>query len=311
MTPLHQLLQDLLQYQATLNRSQHTIESTRSTCTLFLHWLHNTHQITTAEDLLPCHLHAYQQHLSAYTTARGLPLKPSALNTRIKGLRRLLAFLHDRNYTHHPLADEIHYITEPKVLPTSVLTHKQIKQLLRAVDTTTTAGIRDRAAIELLYSAGLRVGELQRLQLDHVDLDCATVKVTGKGDKERLVPIGKTAVRHLTSYIRGARPFLAAAHAHPTRTLFLNARGRPLPGYALRHALHAYAHKAKLHINVTPHTLRRSCTTEMIKADANLYHVKEILGHETFHTLKHYTKLQIRDLQKTHAKCHPRERDPD
>jgi integrase/recombinase XerD len=309
MNSLRQLLNDLLDYQTTLKRSKHTIEGTRSNCTAFIDWITETHNITTAEQLIPDHLHAYQKHLIEYTTKKGLPHKPSSLNTKVKGLRRLLTFLHDRAYTTRALIHDIHYIKEPQLLPSSVLTHKEVKKLLRQIDTTTMEGIRDRAAIELLYSAGVRIAELQSLEIDDISLDMASMKVTGKGNKERLVPIGKTALKHLTSYIRGARPFLAAATGDKTRTCFLNTRGRPLAGYALRQAIHAYADKARIDINVTPHTFRRSCTSEMIKANANLYHVKELLGHESFTTLKHYTKLHINDLRKTHAKCHPRERD--
>ncbi len=309
MTSLRQILQDLLDHQHARNLSKHTIEGTRSNCEIFIDWVACTHNVTTARQLTAHHLHAYQKHISEYTTKRGLPLKPSALNTRVKGLRRLLTFLHDRAYTNRSLTGEIYYIKEPKLLPRSVLPHKEVKKLLRHIDTTSIEGIRDRAVIELLYSTGLRIGELEKLTLDDIDLDISSMKVLGKGNKERLVPIGKTALKHLISYIRGARPFLAAVTADKTRITFLNGRGRPLAGYAIRNAIHSYAHKAGIEVNVTPHTFRRSCTTEMIKANANLYHIKELLGHESFTTLKHYTKLHINDLRKTHEKCHPREKD--
>ncbi|OVE77767.1 hypothetical protein BVX99_01720 [bacterium F16] len=80
-------------------------------------------------------------------------------------------------------------------------------------------------------------------------------------------------------------------------------------GYLLRANIHKYAEAAGIELNVTPHTFRRSCTSEMVRANANLYHVKELLGHESFNTLKHYTKLNITDLKKTHTQCHPREKD--
>jgi integrase/recombinase XerD len=108
----------------------------------------------------------------------------------------------------------------------------------------------------------------------------------------------------------GARPFLAQLDPDAAgRICFLNRHGRPLQPYAFRQTIHRYAAAAKLDITVTPHTFRRSCTSEMIKADANLYHVKDLLGHESFTTLKHYVLLNITDLRRTHAKCHPREKD--
>jgi site-specific recombinase XerD len=87
--------------------------------------------------------------------------------------------------------------------------------------------------------------------------------------------------------------------------------GRRFPYFTLRRIVHLYAKKAGLDINVTPHTFRRSCTTELLRAGAGMYHVKEMLGHESLDTLKHYAKLTITDLKRTHRKCHPRERDPD
>ena len=139
--------------------------------------------------------------------------------------------------------------------------------------------------LEVLYSTGIRVGELLGLNVTDVDLDNATAVVLGKGNKQRVVPIGKTALRLLESYLKAVRPFLLSRADEPA--LFLNHAGQRMPY----------------------HTFRRSCTTELIRAGANLYHVKELLGHEDLETLKHYTKLTIEDLKATHARCHPREQE--
>lgn len=309
MHSLRQILQELLEFQETIEQSEHTIKSTRSNAGSFLKWLEEKHEIYDADYLRRDHLQDYQKHLSKYVTKRGLPLKPSAINTKIKGVRRLLDFLYNRAYTTRRLTYDLHYIKEPQLLPTSVLSHQQVKKLLRQIDKTSLEGMRDLAAVELLYSSGIRIGELAVLKLEDIDLDSAAMKVFGKGRKERMVPIGKTALRHLTSYIRGVRQFLAARCKQNYPEAFLNNRGRPLMGYTLRASIHTYAEAAGLDINVTPHTFRRSCTSELVKGDANLYHVKELLGHESLNTLKHYTKLHISDLQNTHKKCHPREKD--
>ena len=309
MKPLKQILHELLDHQKALDYSPHTIESTRSNSTFFLIWLADKHGVIHAETLRADHLHDYQKHLSTYVTHRGTPLKPSALNTKVKGLRRLLQFTYERNYVTRRLTHDIHYVREPQLLPTSVLTHKQVKKLIKKIDPSSLEGMRDRAAIELLYSTGIRIGELSTLKTGDVDLDVAAMKVFGKGRKERMVPIGKTALRHLTSYVRGVRQFLAARCDQDYGEVFLNDRGRPLLGHNLRQSIHEYAKTAGIEINVTPHTFRRSCASEMVKGNANLYHVKELLGHSSLNTLKHYTKLHITDLQKTHAKCHPREKD--
>jgi integrase/recombinase XerD len=139
-----------------------------------------------------------------------------------------------------------------------------------------------------------------------VDLVNASVRVWGKGSRERIVPIGKTALRLLESYLRAVRPYLLRDASEPA--MFI-ARGQRLPYTSVLRVVHQYTDKLGLNVTVTPHTFRRSYTTELIRNGANVYHVKELLGHQDLHTLKHYARLNIGDLQKTHAQCHPRERE--
>jgi len=160
--------------------------------------------------------------------------------------------------------------------------------------------------LEMLYSTGVRVGELLGLDVRDVDLTNATAVVLGKGRKQRVVPIGKTALRLLESYLKAVRPFLLQQGGE--QALFLNQDGKRMPYHTFRRILQRQATSAGLDITVTPHTYRRSCTTELIRSGANLYHVKELLGHQSLETLKHYTKLTIEDLKATHARCHPSER---
>jgi integrase/recombinase XerD len=116
-----------------------------------------------------------------------------------------------------------------------------------------------------------------------------------------------SAARYLETYIRVIRPHFL--HDAAETALFLNGPGNRLPYHTLRRLIHAYSEAAGLDITVTPHTFRRSCTTELLRSGANMYHVKELLGHESLETLKHYAKLTITDLKRTHRRCHPMERD--
>jgi site-specific recombinase XerD len=254
------------------------------------------------------HIHAFQSHLGQRLTQVGMPLKPATINTIVKSVRAFLDLLLEAGYLHQSLARHLVYIREPQLLPRSVLTHTQVRQLMRQINTGTPTGIRDRAIIELLYSSGIRIGELEGLVLTDLDLEQGVARVIGKGRKERVVPVGKTALRWLTSYIRGIRPFLAQGGAGTT-AVFLTEQGGLLTQRAVRQRVREYAVHLGLEIPITPHTFRRSCTSEMIKSNANLYHVKQLLGHRSFETLNHYARLDITDLQKTHARCHPRERD--
>jgi integrase/recombinase XerD len=178
--------------------------------------------------------------------------------------------------------------------------------MMAHIDTTSSFGIRNRAIVELLYSSGVRVSELTGLKIEDIDFKNEYMKVFGKGSKERLVPIGKTALNYLKNYISGVRPFFNGASKY--REVFLGYHGTPLQCGGVENMLKELSEKAKMPARVTPHILRRSCTTELIRGNANLYHVKEILGHKKLDTLKHYVKLNITDLKKTHRNCHPREK---
>ena len=304
---LSELVDDLLDHYRGIQASKHTLQRLRNCLRLFLVFLEDRYDLHTADRLHIEHIDAYQCALTDHRTVKGLPLKPITINTRIKSVRVFLDYLHERSYLLKPLARHLIYLKEPKLLPTSVLTHAQVRKLMRKIDTATALGIRDRAALELLYSSGIRVGEMEQLRVADVDIERCMAKVTGKGKKERFVPIGKTALRWLLTYVRGVRPFLLQDGKTPV--LFITVTGRPFTAHDLRLRIHDYAKRARLDVTVTPHTFRRSCTTEMIKSNANLYHVKELLGHEKLDTLHHYARLDITDLQKTHARCHPREKD--
>lgn len=311
MQNLTEWLAVYLRHLADLNGSVHTVERIRSCSALFLDWLAKVCGICAAADLRAAHLHRYQRHLAEYTTARGMPLKPSSLNSRIKSVRSFLDFLHGRRVIPAKLSEQIEYVKEERRLPAGILTHAQTRELLQRIPTDTETGIRDRAALEFLYSTGARISELERLNLEDIDLDTATARLFGKGSKERLVPVGRTAIKWLTSYIRAARPRLLAGSVHtgPQQAVLLNRRGGRWHQGCIRSAIRMHAARAGFTMRITPHTFRRSCTTEMVRANANIYHIKELLGHETLETLKHYAKLNITDLRRTLEKHHPREKD--
>lgn len=307
MKTLYNILDELIEHRKGLNMSPGTIESNISMNMLFLRWLEEKYQIRTADRLYPRHLQAYQKHLAKLTNHKGMPVKPGSINNRVCAVHVFLEFMYKRSYISRPLSEHLSTVKTPCLLSKSVLTHAQVKKVFRCVDTTTKHGYRDRVILELLYSTGIRRAELVSLTLENVDLETGVMKVMGKGRKERMVPIGKTALKWLTSYIRGVRPFQKGNDRY--REVFLSYRGLPLQKARLQVMVREYGQKANLDIPVTTHTFRRSCATEMIRGNANIYHVKELLGHEDMNTMKHYARLTITDLRKTHAKCHPREKD--
>ena len=160
--------------------------------------------------------------------------------------------------------------------------------------------------LELLYSSGIRSAELLGLNVDSIDFEHAVVKVLGKGRKERVVPVGATALRFLESYLSAVR---ASLRPQPQcRALFPDDGGHRMPYYTLRRIVLKTGEQAGLKEPLTAHMFRRSCTSELVRGNANIYHVSRMLGHESLETLQHYVRLNITDIQETHRKTHPRER---
>ncbi len=160
--------------------------------------------------------------------------------------------------------------------------------------------------IEVLYSTGIRASEILRLNVEDIDITNGTALINGKGEKQRVVPVGKTALQYLKTYMVGVRPFMIKKRSE--NALFVSKEGGRLSYGTYNWTVKRVAEQSGLDEYVTSHTFRRSCTTELIRGDANMYHVKELLGHESLDTLKHYARLTIADLKKTHARCHPREK---
>jgi integrase/recombinase XerD len=265
-------------------------------------------EVRTVDLVLKEHLELWIRHLNAHRTKRGQPLQPQSINLHIVGVKQFLDYLAVRGFVPGHLPNALQCVKAPSLLPQSVLTHAQVRAFLLGLQTGTLEGYRNRAMLELLYSSGLRASELLGLDVLNVDLAHATAIVTGKGKKQRVVPFGRTALSCLESYLKAIRPFML--HRGDEQALFLDRRGRRLGYHALSQIIKACARRSGLtEAHVTAHTFRRSCATELLRAGANMYHVKDLLGHESLTTLKHYARLTIMDLKKTHQRCHPREQD--
>jgi site-specific recombinase XerD len=306
MKTLRDLLTAFLDYERSLNKSSETLRHRKHQTIRFLDWLETQYQVTTIDRLRSHHLENWFVHTSGRTNQFSRqPLKPRAVNKILESTRQFIRYLAQHNYAPESLAKTLPYVRVPQLLPTSVLNHAQAREMLSRIPTTDAIGWRDRAMLELLYSTGIRAGELVMLDVHDVDLVQGTALVNGKGKKQRVVPVGQTALRLVESYLKAVRPILLRDPQE--QALFINHRGQRLPYHQVLRRVHYHAAHAGLDANVTPHTFRRSCATELIRGGANLYHVKELLGHETLDTLKHYAKLNIDDLKQTHARCHPRE----
>ncbi len=189
-------------------------------------------------------------------------------------------------------------------LPDTLSVH-DINNLVEAIDLSKPEGVRNKAMMETLYSCGLRVSELTSLKLSNVHFEIGFVKVIGKGDKERLVPIGSVAIKHIKIYINEVRCHLNIKSGSED-FVFLNKNGRPLSRVMVFLVIKQLSTKINLKKSISPHTFRHSFATHLIEGGADLRAVQEMLGHESITTTEIYTHLDRDYLRASILKHHPR-----
>jgi integrase/recombinase XerD len=221
-----------------------------------------------------------------------------------------------RSFFKYALAEELvrkdptENLESPKIrqsLP-SYLRKEEVERLLSAPSTNTPVGLRDRAMLEVLYSTGLRVSELLNLRISDLDMRMGCVRCIGKGDKERLVPIGRKAIAAVEAYLAGARPKLLRWGAPPphNHVLFLTVAGRRLSRITIWKILHDYGVKLGLRGRLTPHKLRHSFATHLLEGGADLRSVQLMLGHADIATTQIYTHVVEERLKEIYKAHHPR-----
>ncbi len=186
------------------------------------------------------------------------------------------------------------------------LTEQDANQLVEYPDCDSVLGCRDRAVLETLYGTGIRVAELVGININHVDFKRNTIKVTGKRNRERILPLGDYAVSALKDYIKKARPVLMGKKAGRVDALFLNNRGERLTDRGVRWLIKRYAILAGVSPDTSPHTFRHSYATHMLDYGADLRAVQELLGHARLSTTQIYTHLSRERIKRVYQRAHPR-----
>ena len=243
-------------------------------------------------DLLDYLAHGVSQNTSPRTTAR-----------QLSTLRRFYTYqLRENSIKSDPTV----LIDSPKIgrpLPKS-LSEEQVEKLLQSPDVATPHGLRDRAMLETLYATGLRVSELVGLTSSQMGLTQGVVRVIGKGDKERLVPLGEEALLWIQKYLSEGRPQLVKRRS--TDAVFTTARGGPMTRQAFWHNLKRYTRIAGIQAQLSPHTLRHAFATHLLNHGADLRVVQMLLGHADLSTTQIYTHVAQARLKSLHAQHHPR-----
>lgn len=236
-----------------------------------------------------------------------LGLGPRSQARLVSALKTFFGYLLDENVI---TSDPTELLKAPKLgrkIP-EVLTVEEITALLAIIDLSTDHGLRDRALLETLYACGLRVTEACTLTLTGLYLNQGFLRIIGKGDKERIVPIGGEAIRHVEIYLEYVRKQLPRIKPEAENTVFLNRRGGGLSRVSIFTAVKKYATAAGLEKNVSPHTFRHSFATHLIEGGADLRAVQEMLGHESILTTEIYTHLDTDFLRETILSYHPMNR---
>ena len=226
-----------------------------------------------------------------------------SIRRKLSSLRGYFSFLISESRIENNPTDLIEFPSTWKKLP-GTLTIEEVFMIIEAADGESNTSVRDRAILELLYSTGIRVSELTGLKLADLHLEQYVIRVLGKGKKERIAPVGETAIHALGRYLESSRPALERGYGDGH--VFLNARGKPLSRMGVWKILKKYIRKCNLGSKASPHTLRHSCASHLLMGGADLRVVQEILGHSDISTTQIYLHTSREALKEIHKKYHPR-----
>lgn len=309
--------------------SEHTAKCYGADLLQFSEFLSGTSQSVSSEDV-PA---SFDHHLTGPATAVAAPAVVSIdkmlLSARTDSVRAYLAYLNEKQYSKSTIARKLatlrsfykflvkrnHVASNPvsavrtpkqdKKLP-KFLEYEEVKRLLETPPTTTWLGARDRAIMETLYSTGIRVSELVALNMEDIDFLGEVIHVRGKGKKERITPIGSSALQAIQHYIEFRNKRAQNNSNFDTKVLFVNKHGRRLSTRSVRRKMDKYLKMAGLDPAISPHTLRHSFATHMLNNGADLRSVQELLGHQSLSTTQVYTHLTTRRLKEVYDSAHPR-----
>lgn len=269
--------------------------STRASLERFITWAQKE-KLDELSSITAQHLHDF------LATEKKRGLATTSLKLEVVALRIFFRFLCARNILSFDPAEKLPLPRLPHSLP-QPLPLQAMEQLLKAASGKTPLEIRDRALLELLYASGLRISEICHARLENLNLEEQMIRVTGKGNKTRLIPVGKAAINALQNYLTTARPKLISPKSGAA--IFLSVRGHALTPSRIWQLVLYYAKRAGLEA-VHPHQLRHSFATHLLAGGADLRIIQEMLGHASIATTQIYTQVDRSQLKKIHHQFHPR-----
>lgn len=279
------------------NLSDNTIEAYKNDLRKFLSFI-SDQDISDLNEITPVLISKYfeferKKGIDSSTTARYM--------SSIKGF---FNYLEDSEYVQKNPTEKLSSVKKSRKLP-SVLSFVEIDKILNSPDTTDILGLRDKAILELFYSSGLRVSELINIKINDLFFSDEVIRVLGKGSKERIVPVGSSAVSWVTEYLKRSRPSLEN-RVKSQNYVFLNRRGSKLSRMWIWKIVNYYAKEAGITKEIHPHTFRHSFATHLLEGGADLRSVQEMLGHADISTTQIYTHVDREYIKQVHRDHHPR-----
>ncbi|PRY78433.1 site-specific tyrosine recombinase XerD [Alkalibacterium olivapovliticus] len=243
--------------------------------------------------------------LSFFSDERQSAKSDNTVIRQFSSLRKFHQYLKQEGFAQE---DPMLFVKTPKKAETlpKIISMEDIDRLLQTPDTTKPLGIRDRAILEVLYATGLRITELIELTTEEIHLSMKLIQIVGKGNKERLIPIGELGCKWLDYYMESARPYLMSKSTKETTVIFLNSRGAPLSRQGVWKKIRQIKQEAGIKAPISPHTLRHSFATHLLENGADLRVVQELLGHSDVSTTQIYTHISKHRLKDIYGKYHPR-----
>ena len=285
--------------------SDHTLSAYRRDLRRYVAFL-SARDVSRADAVEESAVRSFVASLSASTHGpQERPYHATSVARALSAVRSFHRFLVREGVTEKDPAAAVPQPRLPRSLPHPIPVD-ELRRLLDAPDPATPAGLRDRAILELLYGSGLRISELTGLDVDDLELDAGSLRVLGKGGKEREVPLGSFAREAAAAYLTRGRPALASAASRGA--LFLNARGGRLSRQSCARLLGRYVRVAGIERRVTLHSLRHSFATHLLEGGADVRVVQELLGHASVATTQIYTLVTSQHLRDVYERSHPRAR---